>query len=338
MTQKISKKQSSKRLASRQILLLLLAEICLYVTHASSSAESNRFPQPGLKPDPFVQASPLVCAVCCKDGVLVVAAHATVDEEPLVYFRDQQDDDDVASSSTTTNDFPFQDLPHDHQGPFRIQSIDTLGTCIVSSGWRADCERLVNKSQQIADKERNIYGDAPDASTLYVRYLSNEISSYLAQCAVSEQVRSGRMFRLTDSNADNRILTHVNFVVYQTRTLSCISLLLSPPCQKGSSLGQVWLVDATGAYQVRALAVGGGMDKGASVSDFVNQKLMERDWLSMNTKAAQETLLSILKDRSQTRSLPDKTRLEIGYLNWSAASGIRALTRQRLSSLSNTVL
>lgn len=164
----------------RQIIVFLFADISCRITCASST-DSASFPQPGIKPDPFVQASPLACAIRCKDGVLVVASHASVDEEPLLYFR--QD-----SSDTSNEKWPFQDLPHDHQGPFRIQPVDTLGTFIVSAGWRADCERLSKTSRQIADEERYIYGDAPDASTLFGRYMALELSSYMAQCAVSERV------------------------------------------------------------------------------------------------------------------------------------------------------
>jgi hypothetical protein len=115
-------------------------------------------------------------------------------------------------------------------------------------------------------------------------------------------------------------------VLLQSRTLSCASLLLSS--------NRIWLVDASGAYPVRALAIGGGPI--STVSDLVNQRLMEHDWETMTTTDALNALLGILKERddeSKRNLLAENTRMEVAFLD-SAEGRSRMMRRQRLSSLS----
>ena len=120
----------------------------------------------------------------------------------------------------------------------------------------------------------------------------------------------------------------------QTRTLSCASLLVAPAC-KNDKHGQAWLVDATGAYPVRALCIGGGaIHDGKLIADAVNLKLMEQDWTSMSTDQALEALLGIFSgsevqdDNSHPiRLVPKNTRLEVAVLLGPV------VTRRKLSAL-----
>lgn len=132
---------------------------------------------PGIKPDPFVQAAPLIVAAVCKDGIVVLAAHSSDEDEPLLY------------GETTSSDTEFQDLPEGYKGPFRINALDTSGTVLVCAGWRADCEALVARGRGLAQAERRLFG--PSASPLATgTILSKDLSLYLAQCACSERVSS----------------------------------------------------------------------------------------------------------------------------------------------------
>jgi hypothetical protein len=142
-------------------------------------------PLHGLKPDTFVLAAPLIVAAVCQDGVVVLAAHTTADDEPLLYHS--YPDGDSNSSNETTASSPFQDLPSTFGGPFRIQPIDAFGTTLVCTGWRADCERLITRCRALATTEMSQFG-APSQRSIYGRYLATELSFYMAQCALSERV------------------------------------------------------------------------------------------------------------------------------------------------------
>ncbi|GKY94151.1 hypothetical protein MPSEU_000381200 [Mayamaea pseudoterrestris] len=285
------------------IAILLATDASIHFAQASATSKdsNSKFPKPGIKADSFVQASPLVCAAVCRNGVLVVAAHVNVDEsEPLLYYSSSHDAASARNNSNDTNG-SFLDLPPNFQGPFRIHAVDTRGTCLVAAGWRADGERLLQKCRRLADEERATYGD--ETSPLYVRFLAMELSLYLAQCQVSER----------------------------TRTLACASLLVSPT--------EVWLVDATGAHCVRALCIGGGgTSDGKLVKDAVNQQLLEHDWEFMTMDAALKTLLQILSGTSEheqhddssqaSRLVPVNTRLEVA----SVESSSKPFARRKLSS------
>lgn len=197
---------------------LSLASSAAKVSSTSSSNASTQNKLPGMVANPFVLASPLVCAIVCRDGVLLVAAHVNVDdEEPLLYYRNEDkmeppvnlkeasskletdllksknnSSDPQPSSSESTSSCAFLDLPENFQGPFRIHSIDTFGRCIVSAGWRADCDSVVHHIRRIADQERMVYGshDPQDESVVgsTTKYLATELSTHLAKCAVSQRV------------------------------------------------------------------------------------------------------------------------------------------------------
>jgi hypothetical protein len=161
--------------------LILLAD--------GSSASSASSGMEGASP--FVSAAPLIVAAVCRDGVAVVAAHTSTEDEPLLYHSTLQDHIDEDSDSNGVN---VQDLPLDYGGPFRIHSIDSFGTTLVSAGWRSDCEVLANSCRSIAASQLARMGPPPAAdtagsSTLYGHFLATELSLYMSTCAVSERVR-----------------------------------------------------------------------------------------------------------------------------------------------------
>lgn len=169
-----------------QLVCLLLLKLTLVCSSVSSSnrivsSPGDKIPE-RYKPDRFVQAAPLIVAAVCRDGVAVIAAHTSDEDEPLLYYQPE-------SSISKPNDIqPFLDLPENFAGPFRIQSIDAYGTTMLTCGWRADCDALVRRAVAMAAAETRRYGEM-GSSASYAKFLASEISLYLAQCAVSEWVR-----------------------------------------------------------------------------------------------------------------------------------------------------
>ena len=56
----------------------------------------------------------------------------------------------------------------------------------------------------------------------------------------------------------------------------------------------LWLVDAMGAYPVRAHCVGGGSKDGAPVSTMVNTRLCQVDFSELNCNKTLEKIVSLL--------------------------------------------
>ena len=171
-----------------QLVCLLLFRTTLVYSSSSSnrivSLPGDKIPERS-KPDRFVQAAPLIVAAVCRDGVAVIAAHTSDEDEPLLYYQPD-------SSTSKPNDIkPFLDLPENFAGPFRIQPIDAYGTTMLTCGWRADCDALVRRAVAMAAAEKRRYGEM-GMSASYAKFLSSEISLYLAQCAVSDWVRFGK--------------------------------------------------------------------------------------------------------------------------------------------------
>jgi hypothetical protein len=148
---------------------------------------------------PFVSAAPLIVAAVCRDGVAVVAAHTSTEDEPLLYHSTLQDSDVENKDSDSDSDVhsvevggkDVQDLPLDYGGPFRIHTIDSFGTTLVSAGWRSDCEVLANSCRSIAASQLARMGPPDTAgSSLYGHFLATELSLYMSTCSISERVRN----------------------------------------------------------------------------------------------------------------------------------------------------
>jgi hypothetical protein len=292
-------------------------------------------------------------AAQCRNGVACIAAHTPAspdsDEEgnePLLYHHSLAEavpgsgGDQEENESTGNKDGHFLDLPGNFGGPFRIQSVDSFGTSLLSTGWRADCDSLVERCRALAAAELKHFGPPPSASGRaitsrspgfygYGRFMASELSLYMAQCAVLE----GR------------------------RPMSCAGLLVCPAGETLLSKNSccLWLVDSTGAYPVRAHCLGGGLirsgvgkeEETLLISDVLNRRLMQQGpdtFLSLTAEEGLQCLLSLLssdretqesdlnKEREQRHSLPPLfkpyTRLELAVVD----SAQRRMVRKKLDS------
>jgi hypothetical protein len=166
------------------------------VSRAASRSEDPSLPLLGLKPDPFVMAAPLVVAAVCKDGVAIVATHTASSKEPLLMdetivensLENVTAEDSATSNSSDSTQAPLPlDLPLSFRGPFRIQTIDGFGTTLAFAGWRTDGEMLASRCRSLAASELDRFGE-PTNGVEYGRFLAEEASSWMARCAVSENV------------------------------------------------------------------------------------------------------------------------------------------------------
>lgn len=128
----------------------------------------------GTQPDPFVTVAPLIAAVVCADGIVLVATYGEEDEEGVEEML-------LYGNST--------DWQEDYHGVPRIHKIDRFGSALVCAGWRTDGEWLARQCRYIAANEIETMG--PIVSTRgYPIVLAHEASLWMAKCAASDGVRS----------------------------------------------------------------------------------------------------------------------------------------------------
>jgi len=261
------------------VLVLILARIVaasISLDRRTTTTRQNngsilpKFPLSGIKPDPFVLVSPLVIGVVCRDGVLLIALHEVFSTENggrnestllLKSYDSIAQSPDLHGVNETKveslSELSQKDLPRSYRGPFRIYPLGSSGTtAMVCAGWRTDCQYLANCIRSIDKKEQLVFGSPSTSSSAaleYGSYLACQASLLMAKLCVSE-IR---------------------------RPLSCLGLLAS-----GTGL---WLVDSTGAYRIRAHAVGIG-------TDWMNEQLRRKDWTKLDCDEAATDLLKVLFD------------------------------------------
>ena len=228
---------------------------------SGSSGPAGAFPLAGIAPDPFVEASPLVVGVVCRDGVLLLAVHSIFseasneDEWSLMVRESDLNDDGVAVAeedsvgSREAVSHGDIDLPRGYRGPFRIHALGADAGALVCAGFRTDGTILADRLRSFAQTDERVFGiGATDGGAM-----ADRAAAVLAKQAVSE----GR------------------------RSLSCAGLL-------ATSGGRLYAVDATGAYAVRAHALGRGS------RDLHRTVLCRTDWTQLDHRTVRERLLRSL--------------------------------------------
>lgn len=236
--------------------------------------------------DPCIAASPLVIGAVSSEGVVLIALHTSFASEPLLFDADEMLNGDNENATTDidpngTNETPIEpigDVPMSYRGPFRIYAVDGFGTGLICAGWRAHGQLIADYCRRLAKEEFDVFGPPSGLSTKeYGRYLASETSLWMAYNAVSNGQK-----------------------------LSCVGLLAS----SGDKATQespccLWLFDATGAYRVKAHAIGGG-----PLAGIVNEQL---DNMELESIGAEEALRQILKFLN-SQELPSNTRAEFAIV------------------------
>lgn len=185
---------------------------------AKGSKDTGVLKLAGMAPDPFVLQAPLILAATCKEGVVVIAAHTSTDDDPLLYhsFEAKDNDGDVLEKSAV-----FCDLPNACKGPFRINSIDSTGAIMVCTGWRADCDALVSQAKAAARTECILFGDE---SLGYYSLLARKLAMFLAKCAVSESVSGTSLCWSYCASSDFEKARLISHLVIQSPFVLCETL------------------------------------------------------------------------------------------------------------------
>jgi 20S proteasome alpha/beta subunit len=253
------------------MFILVIASLLLISTNASSRFSGKTVDSLdlfGVKPDKFVDAAPLIVAASCEDGVAMIAVHGSSLEDDLVFDDSNEKGDALVI---------LKDLPTNYRGPRRIHSLDGFGSSLICAGWRTDGDTLAEKCRSLASEELDRFGE-PNADQGYGRYLAQEASFFLAQCASSDD----------------------------SRAMSCVGLL----SVSGKTEGFLWLVDATGSYRVRAHAVGNG-------AKIINKRLRKINFSSMKCQECIEQLMKIMMETSEDESewkIPTNSRVEMALV------------------------
>jgi 20S proteasome alpha/beta subunit len=156
------------------------------------------------------------------------------------------------STSETYSD----ELLLENIGPARVEQIND-NALLLTAGWRVDGHELADKGREICAEESTLFGVAKNRD--FAERLGWGLVNYLARCHVQES----------------------------TRSLATAGLLA---VKSVDDLLGLYLVDTTGLYQCRALAIG-------CHSNQINNLLLEMDFGDdiMVDKGA-ETLLQLLRD------------------------------------------
>uniref|UniRef100_A0A7S4HLX4 Proteasome alpha-type subunits domain-containing protein n=1 Tax=Odontella aurita TaxID=265563 RepID=A0A7S4HLX4_9STRA len=285
-------------------LLLCATSKLTYASNVPGTLESSSHRFLKAKVDKFTLASPLAVAAVCQDGVVIIAAHTASSHEPLLLQDDVSNGNDGSKANIFSD--PLEkveahirpsgpiDLPLGQRGPFRIESIDNVGTVLVTAGWRTDCAALVEKCRQVISDDAAVYSSTGTTGSEHGRFISSSASLWMSQCDFSENMRG----------------------------LSCVGLLVF--CDDVGR-GHLWLVDATGAYPARAFAVGNGADS-------VNPRLARIDFSSYTKEESLVKILSVLQNETKIRrtgwNLPYNFRAEIALVD----AKKRSMKKVRLNS------
>jgi 20S proteasome alpha/beta subunit len=152
-----------------------------------------------------------------------------------------------------SEDSQFDDLLLDNIGPIRIEQLDH-NAVLLNSGWRVDGHVLVDKGRDLCDQDSTLYGYQKDKD--YAKRLGWGLVDRLVECHVKDSTRSLATAGLLATNLHG---------------------------------GELYLVDTTGLYPCRALAIG-------SHAKDINACLESIDFCVMSVEDGVQKLLQILRD------------------------------------------
>ena len=245
-------------------IVLLIGLALAQGSVSSSNGSSNTKPVlSGSKPDPWVEAAPLILGAVCRNGVALLAIHPT---------QALQNDENKTNEENGRNNHDEDDWTDTYRDTARIHQIDSQGTALLCSGWRTDGEWLAETCRSISRDEVRSFG-APSSPIL-----AEDASLWMAHCTASDTVRP---------------LSVVGLLASMSLASSS-----SDPTTNGTRECFLHLVDATGAYRVRAHAVGFG-------AKTVNARLRAIRFDTMSADEGIDRLVQVLLASNDEREEPE---------------------------------
>ena len=150
----------------------------------------------------------------------------------------------------------------DNIDPIRIEQLDH-NAMLCNSGWRVDGSVLAEKGRELCSDDSAMYGRPDVYEKDYGRRLGWGLVDYLVDCYVKDSLRSLSTAALLATNARD---------------------------------DDLYLVDTTGLYPCRALAIG-------SHSHQINEYLSKVDFMKLTVKDGAEKLLKIVRDCRQDKTV-----------------------------------
>lgn len=230
---------------------------------------------PNNSPDSFVAESSISIAAICSDGVIMVTLHDTKSElllHPRKIFSHRKQ--------------MFQDLPESSRVSLRIEAIDSYGSAMVTSGWKTDCNMLAATVREFAS-------------------MHNEKFNFQESCAKNQSGISAQTYGKLIAHLSAHWLATCSFS-QKARGMHCVGLL-GMSSHDHICEGYLWLIDSTGAYPVRAHAIGIG-------ARHINRRLMSINFKSLKHEDAIASILSILRDEAYIVENCDLLYVEIALV------------------------
>ena len=218
-----------------------------------------------------------------KGGGRAVASSLTLTTTTADVASRTDDGSGISSFSSSSSPNHFRDLPSSSRGPLRIESVHdnyhhrrgAPPMSLLTAGWRTDGMALADAARALAADEVRLFcppssmSSSSSSSVAMGRRIARGLSYYLAKCASSGAGGGGGV-----------------------RSLSCVGLLACAGGggkKKGGGGGTLHLIDATGAYRVRAHAVGSG-------SDALHRRMAYVDFGSMDCEEGLRALLRLVAE------------------------------------------
>jgi hypothetical protein len=250
-------------------------------------------------------------------------------KEALAILKSNENDDGTGSQIKPTKHLLlelFRDLPMSTRGPLRIeqvynhqyqaQKIQGISTslpptmALLTAGWRTDGMTLANAARELIAEEKMLYclpylamyhevnrGGLPIAD-------EHEGTKRIAENASFDNYHSAQPMTTTQSYYGRRLAEGLSYYMAKcefsesARSLSTVGLL-AVGSNNIDGVGSIFLLDATGAYRVRAHSVGAG-------ALLLNQKMGFVDFRSMNCREGLRVLLRMMADEGGLSAKPEK--------------------------------
>jgi hypothetical protein len=218
----------------------------------------------------------------------------------------------------------FRDLPISSRGPLRIeqvhahqgngmatQQISTVQPlpppmAILTAGWRTDGMALASAARELMAEERMLYC-LPHLAIMSEGPSSDDVPSPLggglSNNLLADDVNRGskstaaRLSMTSQPYYGRRIAEGLSYYMAKcefsesTRSLSTVGLFICGANESLNGEGSIFLIDATGAYRVRAHAIGAG-------ASLLNRRMGFVDFRKMPCREGLMALLRLIADES----------------------------------------